>query len=349
MVLKLLLCLPILLIAALSIWTFWATRPFPNFQTQAIISNPTVNYGKNSTEIDRLRLLTWNIAYGYGMGSDGVGYAPKKPSEIQANLDMIAKWMVRTRADIVFLQEVDFASQRSGMLNQAEYLLKHSKLPYAAYATSWNVRYVPFPIRPVSSHFGQVLSGGVVLSRFPIKKQIYVPYPKPRRILFPYNFFYLSRYTQYVLLDINGKDVWVANTHLEAFNTQNRQEQAKQLIKNIDHMAVEETFWILAGDLNTLPLNANRKDRFADAEDDFTDDRTFEILMESKHIHPVVYEFESAAEESKHFTFPSADPNRQLDHYFIQNDLIVKQMEILPTGHVSDHLPIFLDVEIPKN
>src|SRR5690606_20559225 len=141
--------------------------------------------------------------------------------------------LLRMRPDLIFLQEVDFRSARSFDIDQLRLLCEKLGMPYAAYTLTWNKKYVAWPYWPFSLHFGRLVSGQAVLSRFPIKQQVLVQFEKPAENPFWYNWFYLDRVVQRMKVEIGTQSVSVYNIHLEAFTIQTRKEQLQKLSDQI--------------------------------------------------------------------------------------------------------------------
>lgn len=290
---------------------------------------------------DTISVLTFNMAYGYGIGSDGVGYEPKPNDLIYERLKNIALLINDSNADLVLLQEVDFDANRSGNKNQVDFLMNLLDLKYAASAISWDARYVPFPYLPLSSHFGKVKSGGAILSRFPIINQKTEFLPKPISNPWYYNWFYLHRYIQKATIDLGFTTFSIFNMHLEAFDVINKKKQAHQLKKMV---ASTSDLWLFGGDLNSLPPYASKVAHFDDEYgDDYTADSTQTII---RSISGFKEPIQPNTSESDYFTFPPLKPNRQLDYLFVRDSIKILRYEVLNTGDLSDHRPIFLQIVI---
>lgn len=170
--------------------------------------------------------------------------------EVVRNLDAMVAELTKLDADIIFLQEVDFNSQRTFGIDQMSYLAKALEMPHAAYAVTWNKRYVPWPYWPPRIHFGRMLSGQAVLSRFPLARQSVTPLEMPAANAFWYNLFYIHRCIQRISLTMGdtSRDVW--NVHLEAFDERTRR---RQLAKLMDLVAADTQTLLVGGDFNEAP------------------------------------------------------------------------------------------------
>ena len=235
--------------------------------------------------------------------------------------------------DIVALQEVDRDSQRSGHLDQLEFLRHATGLTHASFATTWDASWVPYPVTaPPKQQYGRMWSGQAVLSRFPVLDQRRHALAQPSRFGRVYNRFYLHRCVQEVVLDLGrGRRLTVFNVHLEAFDKANRRQQAKAvaaLLKNLRGPGV------IVGDFNTLPPDAETFTGFEDEpETDFTGDDTLATL------EGVGW----ARVGGGAHTFPAHKPNRRLDHVLVSPDVEVVEIDVVPDpGPSSDHLPLGL-------
>ena len=113
-------------------------------------------------------MCSWNIAWAYGQGSEGSG-PPKSRQDLQKNLTEITDHIKHMNADVVLLQEIDFDSDRTYNFDQAEFIAKKAGYKYYIRGISWSANYLPFPYWPPSEHWGQMLSGGAILSKLPVQ------------------------------------------------------------------------------------------------------------------------------------------------------------------------------------
>jgi endonuclease/exonuclease/phosphatase family metal-dependent hydrolase len=256
----------------------------------------------------KLKILTWNIAWAYGIGSDGSAYQPLPESHFDSSLEAMSELVRNLDIDVVLLQEVDFRSKRSHDLPELDILSRKSGLIYRAEEVSWDHPYVPFPGLLPSQQFGRIQSGGGILSRFPIRSVFSEALPKPKENLALYNWFYLSRYLQVV--DIEG--VRFCNLHLEAFSKDNRELHQVKLQNRLIDYGID----VAGGDFNG----------------------SIELSPELK----LTYE----AHPSPEPTFPSNAPVETLDGFILKKGRFkTTKLTTLNTGTVSDHFALLLEVE----
>ncbi|MBN2210136.1 MAG: endonuclease/exonuclease/phosphatase family protein [Sedimentisphaerales bacterium] len=281
---------------------------------------------------DALTVMTWNIAWAYGAGSEGTGYEPRSREEMLERVEAIGEVIRDNKVDVVLLQEVDFDSSRSGRMDQLAELARVSGLRYGAYALSWKANYVPFPYWPPRRHFGRMRSGGAVLSRFPITNNIVFLHSKPDANSRIYNLFYLFRYMQRVSITIGDRKIQVVNNHLEAFDRTNRQQQAITAVNLLE----QDALCIFGGDFNALPPEA----RQGHSRDDYGGDNTIEKLRDVPYLHDVTDLDDYQNNYDAWRTFPADKPELKLDYLFVSDGFTVESAQVIPADQWSDHLPI---------
>jgi endonuclease/exonuclease/phosphatase family metal-dependent hydrolase len=298
--------------------------------------------------VKKIRVMTYNIGYGHGLGSDGSDYHPKTRDEIEASIRAMAEIIVRDSIDVVLMQEIDFGSKRSGNIDQLALLADLTGLSYGAEAVAWDANYVPFPYWPPSYHFGRVRSGGAVLSRFQIVDNQVMLLKKPDENAGYYNRFYLYRFHQAVGMVVNGDTIYVVNNHLEAFRTANRMEHAQSLVNWVENLGKSKNVIVVGGDMNALPYNAVQLTDFNDKSgDDYTGDRTMEIIGMMQGFRELASHEEYAANRDIWHTFPADAPNRRLDYIFVNTRYSFTNGQVpRKYGPLSDHLPAVVDVDL---
>lgn len=294
-----------------------------------------------STQPTSLKVLSWNMGYGYGEGSAGNGYENKPRAHFEHAIEEIAHTIRESQADIVGLQEIDFGSDRSGGFDQLEKLKTLlPELPYATRIQGWDANYVPFPYWPPSLHFGKVKSGGAILSRYPLSNPKGILLPKPSSQLWAYNLFYLYRFFHKVTVHLSkDQTLEVANLHLEAFDQDNRIKQARALVEE-GHL---DTVDLLMGDFNTVPEDAAQKSHFEDEpRDTYENDSTLSLI--ASRLTPASLEGNMFHDRKDDWTFPSSHPNRRLDYFFYaQEKFKITHFTVLHHALTSDHLPIRIE------
>jgi endonuclease/exonuclease/phosphatase family metal-dependent hydrolase len=295
-----------------------------------------------------LTVMTWNIAYARGTNPDNDANEMPEKAVVERRLREMGALIKARGVDVLLLQEVDFASRRSRYVDQLAALAKHAGLPYMARALSWRSRWVPHPPWPPQKQYGRMLSGGGVLSRFPIAENRVLLHDKPEENGALYNALYLFRYSQFATLQLSaGQQLLVVNNHLEAFKKRNRVKQGKLLAARLATLQSPRPLMLLGGDLNTTPQQARKRTGFADSpEDDYSDDATLPTLQGMAGLKELVETPDYVADERAFFTFPTMAPTRRLDYLFFDARLKLVRREFLRPGKFSDHCPVLAVFEL---
>ena len=286
-----------------------------------------------------LRVLVWNIAWGYGTGSEGTGKAKPRP-HFEKRIREIAEFVRDQNPDIALIQEIDFDATRSHRLDQAAQIAEIAEFHNYATAVSWRANWVPFPYWPPSEHFGFMRSGGAIFSRFPLQESSVTLLPKPESQPFWYNLFYLFRYLHLAEITLGEHPTLkIANVHFEAFDQVNRTQHAKETQAIVQPYSAS---LILGGDFNTVPLAAKRKTNYPDEPaTDHKSDQTYGIVAEIPELR------DAFRESNEDFTFPASKPNRKLDHFFASKQFQITSAKALSNAkQLSDHLPLLVQLAI---
>ncbi len=284
---------------------------------------------------EEFKVVTYNIGYASRLKNNR---EPVSRKEVETNLKDMARALLPLNVDVICLQEVDFRAERTYNINQLEYLAEELHLPYTAYVILWNKRYIPWPYWPPSYHFGRVVSGQAILSRYRITDHTLHRFNKPKEHPFWYNWFYLERVTQGIHFSLNGKSVALWNVHLEAKQELTRKIQteilAHEVIKNRREIV------IVAGDFNSA--SSFQENEFAASERvSLKNSRNFlESFSQTTGL-------KNAEGQEPLYSYSSARPIKKIDHIFFNNGLILKNVENLQLT-ASDHLPLFASLKFTE-
>ena len=163
----------------------------------------------------------------------------------------------RVDPDVIAFQEIDFGAGRSYDVHQLDTLAARGGYAASATAVNWDERYVPFPSANPLMHFGHVLSGQAVLSRYRLSQHERLVLERPERVMSyppPLNrlaeAFYIDRLAQVVAVDL-GQPVLLINVHLEAWDAATRQRQARQVRALVERYRDDHAV-VLLGDFNIV-------------------------------------------------------------------------------------------------
>lgn len=309
---------------ALVTFYVWATSgSYPRENYTAIF-----DYGVDSqTPEDKgtLSLVSYNIGYLSGLTNLEAVERPK--TMFDDNLAQAIATLTPLNPDIIAFQEIDIASKRSYQVNQLDSIAKALGLGHSGLAINWNKNYVPFPYWPIATHFGKIVSGQAVLSRYPITDNQRTVLDKVASRPFFYNAVYLDRLAQMTQIDINGQSLMVINVHLEAFDNETRFKQTQAVLTLAETYAKDYPV-VLVGDFNSA---LNRPEE---------GDRSIEIMVASDVFTAALPQ----AQWTQQPTFPSAASEHKLDYLFYTTDTLeLKDTRVITEmGSPSDHLPLMM-------
>lgn len=243
-----------------------------------------------------LRVMTYNI---YGARATSPANA--------ADLDALAEVIRRQNPDFVTLNEVDVFTDRTGKdVHQARDLAEKLGMEW---------------------HFSKAIDrdggeyGDAVLSKYPILETR--SYRLPCAAEQPGE----DRALCVIRVQIDGKDLYVASTHLDHLSGDaSRLVQAAE-IRRIRDTELEGDL-ILCGDLNAIP---------------------------SSNVIATMTSFLTNTGPIDQYTFPSDDPDRKIDyimyapieHFGVQNCQVVSRGDQQIDGvDASDHRPVIADIQV---
>lgn len=323
-------------ILAFVIFYFWASSgTHPRDKLSEIITYTDTPDPRETREI--FTVMTYNTGYLSGMTNNQPVKRPDK-AFFDKNMETFLQLLNEIQPDVIGVQEIDFHSKRSHYVNQLKTIAEKADYKYAAKAINWDKRYLPFPYWPPSLHFGRILSGQAVLSRWPILSTERIVLPKPKSTPFYYNAFYLDRLIQVVKIKVgNSRNLIILNVHLDAIDRETRENQAKRML-NIYRSFKDDYPVLLMGDFNSIPPDAPQKKDFPDEPvTDFCKDKTIRFFLEDPGLK---------AAEITTFTFPTNSPTRKLDYIFYNHDKIEFIKVFVPDINSSDHLPTVMQFSL---
>jgi endonuclease/exonuclease/phosphatase family metal-dependent hydrolase len=312
----------LLLIVAFVIFFFWASSPTLELsEYQSLIANETKSTQKNDSIFS---IVTYNIGYLSGMTNNLAVESPKELFDV--NMAKVVSEIKKVKPDIMAFQEIDFDASRSYNVNQEEEISKLG-FNYRAQTINWDERYLPFPYWPISMHYGKVVSGQSIISKYPLKEQQRIVLQRVADAPFYRDAFYLERLAQVVKVVLNGKEVVVINIHLEAYEKETRAKQFEEVLA-IFNQYKEIYPTILLGDFNSRVRDENA---------------VVQKIFAMKAIG-------SAASDMNNLgnTFNSKDPSKRIDYIFYTKNSIeyISGKVLNQFGQASDHLPLEMKFRI---
>ena len=325
-----------------------------------------------------IRVLTWNINTGHGIRGNLRDRMDKKV--LGENLERIAFVIKSVSPDIVCLQEVDFRWAGTHNVNQRRYLRDATGLPYAA-STMHHRRIISNSVaRLIGNYIPSIFEryfGTAILSKYPIVER--------RGFTFGENFSRFTGLNEIAMLlneskgyteasmEIDGRKITVMGVHLVSDivfevlkfltgldirgRTFVKEMQARKVLQRLREI---KNPVILAGDLNTIPLESGRHD-FAGAKngdpDDYRNDKTMAIIRESGLVRtlPILFGSGTADEIARYRTYPTTEPDRVLDYVFVTREFEIVDYTAITGESIlrravdempSDHLPVVATVRL---
>lgn len=295
---------------------FWASSP--NLALNKYNNLVSYSYPSQIKNDSIHSIITYNIGYLSGMTNN---LAVEKPKSLfDQNINKVIYELKKADADIIALQEIDFDSNRSFHINQQEEIAKLG-YNYAGQNVNWDKKYVPFPYFPFSMHFGKIISGQSVLSKYTIVNQERIELLRNDTNPFYYDSFYLDRLAQVVKININDKILVLINVHLEAYDRETRAKQM-QKIKSLYLKYYLDFPTIILGDFNS---------------DTNLSDASIGLLLKLPHMGCAA--FDPLRPDN---TFSSKSPTKRLD-YILYNDNFIQEINgsvLKQFDQASDHLPL---------
>lgn len=317
----------IALVAGFGLWA--AGRQVPASREAEIVSYGGAA-GEAAAPPETFTVVTYNIGYLSGLTNNQA--VARSPALYAENLDTAIAGLGVVAPDVIAFQEIDVAARRSYRRDQVAAIAQALDFPIGAIALNWNKRYVPFPPWPPTAHFGAIVSGQAVLSRFPIQRHDRIVLQKVASQSFVYNAFYLDRLAQVVELEVGGQSVILINLHLEAFDEPTRHAQTLAVRAIAEQYAATYPVIVL-GDFNSA---INR----TDAEEG--DTHTILDMVAAEEFQSLVPEADWR--DPAQFTFPTDAPRYRLDYGFYtpaRLELVATRV-LTETAQASDHFPVVM-------
>ncbi|MBK6266376.1 endonuclease/exonuclease/phosphatase family protein [Marivirga sp. S37H4] len=330
---RFLITFPIFLLLLLAVFYFWGSSSHYDKEKYDEI---TTYYSPKPLLSDTLKVMSYNIGYLSGMTNN---LAVERTEDLfLKNLKRSRKILRKHQPDFIGFQEIDFGSDRSYDYHQLNRIANPLKYPMGAMAVNWDKSYVPFPYWPIEHHFGRMLSGQAVLSKAQVLSNELIVLDPPVNAPFYYKAFYLDRLIQIVKVEVQEKELIIMNVHLEAFDRETREQQAEYLLQVFEQYTKDYPV-LLIGDFNSRPVYATDIDE---------PEKTTQLFMDQENIGEAISKEDYLSNESKYFTFDTADPYERLDYIFYNKDKIEKiEGDVLrEAGDISDHLPVWMSFRL---
>jgi len=306
----------LLFIIAFTIFFFWASSP--NLDKKEY-SKLMIHQFENTTDTDSIfSIVTYNIGYLSGMTNN---LAIAKPKELfDKNLQNVIDKINTLHPDIIAFQEIDYEASRSYNINQQNEIAKLG-YNFVVEAVNWDETYVPFPYWPPSMHFGKVISGQSILSKYPLTDHKRIVLERVSDAPFYRDALYLERLAQLTKVELNDQEVMLINVHLEAFDKQTRVRQFDEVLR-IFNTYKEKYPTILLGDFNSRARD---------------DEAIIQKMFAMEQVGNAAFKKENPTN-----TFDTKNTFERIDYIFYTTNSIeyIDGKVCIEFGQASDHFPV---------
>jgi endonuclease/exonuclease/phosphatase family metal-dependent hydrolase len=266
-----------------------------------------------------IRVLAWNIAHGRGDVHQGLtdNWRGGTREERLSRLFAIAEVIREADADLVILNEVDFASSWSHEVNQAEVLARVTGYPTWIEQRNYEI-HLPF---------WQAVFGNALLSRMPVEEAEWLAIP-PHSSLEALGLG--AKSAAVVRLDAGEEDLALVPVHME-YRSRSTRLEALPALRRLK--VAEGDPVVLAGDFNSAPRGWPGVGAGT----------LLDSLMAMGWTSPRA----SGSPREAELTFPTVNPTESRDWILVEAPLRVSTVRVLHSAAgLSDHAPVLAVVEL---
>lgn len=306
----------LLMFVGFVLFFFWASSPsIDEKEYTKLIEKENSLVVKNDSIYS---IVTYNVGYLSGMTNN---LPVAKPKELfDKNQQKVESELKKVNPDIIAFQEIDYKASRSYNVDQEEAFMNLG-YNYAARGVNWDERYVPFPYWPPSMHFGKVISGQSIISKYKLKEYERIVLERVPDNPFYRDALYLERLAQVVKVILEGKEVVLINIHLEAFDKDTRVRQFEYILELFSQYK-DKYPTILLGDFNSSARDENS---------------AVQKIFKMNGVGNAAF---NAVDPSN--TFNSKNPFERIDYIFYTENSIeyIGGKVLNDFEQASDHLPV---------
>jgi endonuclease/exonuclease/phosphatase family metal-dependent hydrolase len=305
----------------------------------------------------RIRIVTFNVQFlagtHYHFFYEGGPDTLVERSDIETVAAKVARFIERSGADLVLLQEVDCGARRTAYVDELALLRSYlpTQLQNHAAAYYWKSRFVPHP--KILGSAGTML---VIFSRYRIGSGRRYQLPLTPGNPVEQDFDLKRAILEVDLPFSNGAELTILNTHLEAFTkgTNVMERQVQTILSRLDTLSRQNRPWIIAGDFNLVPPGQSTRLRPEDRANRREPSELGPLYERYCGIPPIPDA--TGDQNSRSFTFTKKSgsgriPVCTLDYFFASRTVTVRGYQIPEqemTG-VSDHLPLIAEFTLPTD
>jgi endonuclease/exonuclease/phosphatase family metal-dependent hydrolase len=307
---------------------------------------------------DDLLIMNWNLKFAGGridFWFDCYGdRVLMERDEVLENLEALAEKIRLVDPDVLMVQEIDIDSKRGAYIDQVQWILDHTDLNYAVYASQWRADFIP------NQGLGRMDMGNATFSKYPLSQATRIGLMQSESQDALTRYFYLKRNIVTAVTTIPGfGSLHLVNIHADAYSQDGtKRAHIDRFKEEIDALDAQGRLVVAGGDLNTLPPGTQVQHGFVDSvcedeefiADDYRDEADWLVELYEAYDEAIPLDVYQADNEA-HYTHTVASDqfwNRKLDYLFTNGryvegsgmthqDASSGGMDTMP---LSDHAPI---------
>ncbi|MDC7223702.1 MAG: endonuclease/exonuclease/phosphatase family protein [Spirochaetales bacterium] len=269
------------------------------------------------TEDATLSVASYNIAHGRGGRYGASNWQDRSKEELLHHLDLLARQIRLSGADVVVLNEVDFSARWSFNYNQAKHIAEKGGYPYVVEQS--NIR--------ITLPFFKLSFGNALLSRYPIGETAFLdfsPYSRAEDL------FAGNHDGAVCFIEGPAGTVAVGAVHLEHRSEETRLIAARRIAQFSEKL---DGPFIIMGDFNSTPAGSPHAQTTPDGGNALTYLLTEGGFTSSSPL--------SAGEN--YLTFPSDSPVKAIDWILTKGGLSPERTRTIASP-LSDHLMVVAEI-----
>jgi len=289
---------------------------------------------------DRLRILSLDLDYGAGpAGSrpeEGDAAHPGAAGVTEA-LDRLAALALEQRADVLLLQRVDFGSEFSGELDQADYLARKLGWGYVVRSRTWKHSFLPYPLPLAGKVLGRVDLGHAVVSRIPIIEAARFSLPPEGLDNWWASTFAPAYNALGAVLLTRGRQLLVFDAALTCGQLKSRESQARDVARILNQESTGSAIVALSLCASPRDMKAAGKGRL---------DYSLDLVRYRRNLQTTAPDREALLAPETWGTHVLPDGTLALHDYLMpEKGLLLRSFQVLaPEPPISSHRPLLLEV-----
>ncbi len=307
-----------------------------------------------------LKVLTWNVQTMSGKkyvfwsdlpNNDGPDDKPS-PKDITTTFEETVRVIRAEDPDILLIQEIDDGAERTYYEDQLARLTGMlPEYPCVTSAFDWKSVYVPHP--RIKGSVGWKVA---ILSKYKISDAERIQLSIAQSDIISDQFKIKPAVLKAVLPVSDGSKFAVLTVHLDLYvpGTNTKDVQLQEIEKILVDLDASSIPWLLGGDFNLLPPDdAARTRLLLDHQKYYNTSSEIQYLYGRHQAVPSLEEV-TGTDFANWFTRWPNDPaikapDRTLDYFFLADSVLLGEhhVRMQDTLHISDHLPVVVEISLP--